>query len=292
MLRGEGLEDAGTSDKQAPVAQTNYKKEKEQILRTNFDDETNWNYLFMNQDTVATSMAKQFNQTKGEFFDKDASGSMAVKMAKSETVIINQTKEWLKEQSIIDFDVLDRIPRAECKRNHYTLMIKNLPYTAKEAELKELFERYGELKRFMISPFNTLAIAEYTSKSFAKAALKNLAYHKVNFVNPIYIEYAPKGFVKKHDIAEQEEEHGAGVDEKDKETKDDVQERQQRQIFVKNLNFDTREEQLKQVFDDAHTGGRVKAVTIIRRSDTGQSRGYGFVELSTQKAAEKAVKTL
>ena len=51
----------------------------------------------------------------------------------------------------------------------------------------------------MISPFNTLGIAEYTSKSFAKAALKNLAYHKVNFVNPIYLEYAPKGLVKKRE---------------------------------------------------------------------------------------------
>ena len=77
------------------------------------------------------------------------------------------------------------------------MLIKNLPYTAKEAEVKELFERYGELKRFLVSPFNTLAIAEYTSKSFAKAALKNLAYHKVNFVNPIYLEYAPKGLVRK-----------------------------------------------------------------------------------------------
>ena len=48
--------------------------------------------------------------------------------------------------------------------------------------MRELFERYGELKRFMISPFNTLAIAEFKQKSFAKAALKNLAYHKVNFV--------------------------------------------------------------------------------------------------------------
>ena len=62
----------------------------------------------------------------------------------------------------------------------------------------------------MISPFNTLAIAEYTQKSFAKSALKNLAYHKVNYVNPIYLEYAPKGFVKKQESqeapAEQDEE--------------------------------------------------------------------------------------
>ena len=61
---------------------------------------------------------------------------------------------------------------------------------------------------------------------------------------------------------------------------------------MKNLNFDTREEQLKQVFTEAKTDGKVKAVTIIRRSDTGQSRGYGFVEMSSQEAAKKAVKRL
>ena len=49
------------SKQAAAAAQSNYKQEKEKILKTNFDDETNWNYLFMNQDTVATSMAKQLN---------------------------------------------------------------------------------------------------------------------------------------------------------------------------------------------------------------------------------------
>ena len=163
----------------------------------------------MNQDTVATAMAKKLGQSKGEFFDKDASSSMAVKVAKSETVIINQTKQWLKEQNVIDFDVLEKTPRGECKRNKYVVMIKNLPYTATEAELKEIFERYGQLVRFMISPFNTLGIAEYASKSMAAAAMKNLAYYKVNYINPIYLEYAPKGLVasksKNKDKEEDEE---------------------------------------------------------------------------------------
>lgn len=215
----------------AAAASTNYKKEKEQILKTNFDDETNWNYLFMNQDTVATSMAKQLNQTKGEFFDKEAAGSMAVKMAKSETIIINQTKQWLKENDVIDFDVLDKTSRVDCKRNHYTLLVKNLPYTAKEAELKKLFERHGELKRFMVSPFNTLAIAEFTSKSFAKAALKQLAYHKVNYVNPIYLEYAPKGFVRKtveKQVDEEDAEKAADADDDDNMTKEEVADKQTR----------------------------------------------------------------
>jgi hypothetical protein len=41
-------------------------------------------------------MAKQLNQSKGEYLDRDQQGSIAVKMAKAETIIINQTKEWLQ----------------------------------------------------------------------------------------------------------------------------------------------------------------------------------------------------
>jgi hypothetical protein len=62
----------------------------------NFDDETNWNYLFMNQDTVATSFAKRLGVNKSDLFDREK-GNMAVNLAKSETIIINQTKEWMKE---------------------------------------------------------------------------------------------------------------------------------------------------------------------------------------------------
>ena len=36
----------------------------------------------------------------------------------------------------------------------------------------------------------------------------------------------------------------------------------------------------------------MKAVKIIRRADTQQSRGYGFVEVESQELAEKAVKKL
>ncbi len=57
----------------------------------NFDEENNWNYLFMNQDTVASSMAKRLGIQKSELLNKDSS-NLAVKMATSETLIINQTK--------------------------------------------------------------------------------------------------------------------------------------------------------------------------------------------------------
>jgi multiple RNA-binding domain-containing protein 1 len=60
---------------------------------------------------------------------------------------------------------------------------------------------------------------------------------------------------------------------------------------VKNLNFTTTELQLEKLFKEAKIGS-VKSVKIVRRSDTQQSRGYGFVEVDSQESAEKAVKKL
>ena len=74
---------------------SDFKKDKEKTLKVNFDNETNWNYLFMNQDTVATSMAKKLGVEKSELLDKEK-GNMAVNMAKSDAIIVNATKEWLK----------------------------------------------------------------------------------------------------------------------------------------------------------------------------------------------------
>ena len=47
-----------------------FKEEKEQELKTNFDDETNWNYLFLNQDSVANAMAKKLNIEKSSLLDR------------------------------------------------------------------------------------------------------------------------------------------------------------------------------------------------------------------------------
>lgn len=65
-----------------------FKEEKEKELKANFDDEVNWNYLFMNQDSVATSMARNLNIEKGALLDRNQ-GNLAVRLAKAETIIIN-----------------------------------------------------------------------------------------------------------------------------------------------------------------------------------------------------------
>ncbi len=57
-------------------------------------------------------------------------------------------------------------------------------------------------------------------------------------------------------------------------------------LYVGNLPFSTTEEELRSMFAQA---GNVVSVALIKDRDTGRSRGFAFVEFSTQAEAEKAV---
>ena len=58
-------------------------------------------------------------------------------------------------------------------------------------------------------------------------------------------------------------------------------------LYVGNLSFSTTEDELRTLFAQA---GTVNSVAIITDRDTGSSRGFGFVEMSTQAEAEDAIK--
>jgi cold-inducible RNA-binding protein len=60
-------------------------------------------------------------------------------------------------------------------------------------------------------------------------------------------------------------------------------------IFVGNLDFDTSEENLRQLFV---AYGAVNQVTIVRHRDTGQPRGFAFVEMASVADGEKAIAEL
>ena len=60
-------------------------------------------------------------------------------------------------------------------------------------------------------------------------------------------------------------------------------------IFVGNLDFNTSEEELRQLFD---VDGQVDRVSIMTDRDTGRSRGFGFVEMTSAEDGEKAIAAL
>lgn len=60
-------------------------------------------------------------------------------------------------------------------------------------------------------------------------------------------------------------------------------------IYVGNLAFSTTEEELRTLFEPY---GPVDKVSLVRDRDTGQPRGFGFVELGNDEQAEKAIAAL
>jgi len=60
-------------------------------------------------------------------------------------------------------------------------------------------------------------------------------------------------------------------------------------IFVGNLDFNTSEEELRQLFEPY---GQVDRVSILTDRETGRSRGFGFVEMSSSEDGEKAIAAL
>ncbi|MBW4631218.1 MAG: RNA-binding protein [Iphinoe sp. HA4291-MV1] len=60
-------------------------------------------------------------------------------------------------------------------------------------------------------------------------------------------------------------------------------------IFVGNLSYDVEEEDLKEVFLEY---GKVKRVQVATDRDTGQKRGFAFVEMETEADEAKAIEEL
>ena len=60
-------------------------------------------------------------------------------------------------------------------------------------------------------------------------------------------------------------------------------------IYVGNLSFNTAEQQLKDLFTPL---GQVDSVRLIRDHATGQSRGFGFVEMTNDDQARAACTAL
>jgi RNA recognition motif-containing protein len=60
-------------------------------------------------------------------------------------------------------------------------------------------------------------------------------------------------------------------------------------IYVGNLSYDATDETIKQAFESF---GEVTSARVVKDKYTGQSRGFGFVEMSVQAQAQTAIKSL
>ncbi|MGB5866293.1 MAG: RNA-binding protein [Arcobacteraceae bacterium] len=61
------------------------------------------------------------------------------------------------------------------------------------------------------------------------------------------------------------------------------------QIYIGNMNYKTNEESITTLFSDF---GEVDSVVLITDSETGRSKGFGFVTMNDTKAAQSAIEAL
>jgi RNA recognition motif-containing protein len=62
-----------------------------------------------------------------------------------------------------------------------------------------------------------------------------------------------------------------------------------RKLYVGNLGFDVTSQELQDVFAGV---GTCESVALITDRDSGQSRGFGFVEMASDGEAQTAIKQL
>jgi RNA recognition motif-containing protein len=62
-----------------------------------------------------------------------------------------------------------------------------------------------------------------------------------------------------------------------------------KKLFVGSLTFELTSQELEQIFAEV---GKVESANIITDRETGRSRGFGFVEMSTEDEAKQAIEKL
>lgn len=60
-------------------------------------------------------------------------------------------------------------------------------------------------------------------------------------------------------------------------------------LFIANISREASEDELNELFSAC---GEVKSLKIVKDRDTGQSRGFGFVEMANRDGGDKAIAEL
>ncbi|NWZ67189.1 RBM19 protein, partial [Acrocephalus arundinaceus] len=310
-IKKEKMEDENAEES------SSYKKHKEAKDKANSASSHNWNTLFVGTNAVADAMAQKYNASKSQVLDAESRDSVAVRVALGETELVQEIRRFLVENGVS----LDSFSQAAGQRSKTVMLVKNLPAGTSALELEELFGKHGSLGRVLLPEGGITAIVEFLQPTEAKQAFTSLAYTKFHSV-PLYLEWAPMGVFlspapqkRKAGVPGKEDEAGlepvgfiplvsgeaiknseeaAAQEEEDEEEEEEEEEENIPgcTLFIKNLNFATTEDTLKETFSKV---GALKSCTISKKKDkagTLLSMGFGFVEYKKPESAQKALRQL
>lgn len=287
-----------------------FKEKKEKKLKSQAKSSHNWNVLFLGGNAVADVVAANYNTTKEQLLnDENKNMSAAVRLALGETQLVSETKSFLESNGVY----LDAFNRPAKNRSKTCILVKNLPADTSIDEIRKMFEKHGELARFLMPKHGLAALIDFIEPFEAKKAFNKLAYSQFKS-GPLYLEWAPENVFAKSAKKLDPDTNNKVVEDTEKVSQNiqsnEVEDRKENvsqetlivegnpekdtMLFVKNLNFKTTEETLKSHFSVC---GKIHNVTIAKKKDPknpGQflSMGYGFVQFYRREHANEALKLL
>lgn len=288
----------------------NFKQKKALKLKKTAGSTHNWNTLFLGGDAVANILSKKYGTSKEQVLDS-TSGEMsaAVRLALGETEIVMEMKRFLEDNDVV-LDAFDSM--ISKKRSNTVILAKNLPANTEVKHIQPLFAKFGLIGRIVLPPSGVTAVIEFLEPSEAKAAFRKLAYSKFKDL-PLYLEWAPENIfkspsTKSMDLTAQDtnktttrpklfsqpietkiEEEPIAEDDVD-----DMEPEHGTTIFLRNLNFATREQAVREHFQKLGTIHMVQ-VAMKKDPENAQNRislGYGFIQFKRKSVAEKALSTM
>ena len=256
---------------------TSYKKLKRKQFFDRMNDGTNWNSLFLNPNTVMEVMAANLGLKRKDLLDSEIENPAALK-TQAEQQVIRETKEFLEKYNI-NLSAFQKNP-AETERSKTIILVKNIPYELKKKQLEELFNNYGKLVRFIFPENRAISVIEYLDEEHANNAFSMLNEYMLKGY-PLYLEWAPfnifnegGNYLKKRETMDEDNE-------------EEEEKTEGKTVFVKNLNYTTDEDGLKDFLSKKGIEG-IKSVKIVRKE--GKSCGFGFVEFENDKEAMNMLK--
>ena len=275
-----------------------FKTEREEERRRNAgskSDQKSWHSLFIRADAAAGAVARELGISKRELIlgggeDDDA----AVRVAMSEAKIVAEGKTFLEEHGV-DLEVLESSLRGDpVKHSDTVVLVKNLPETTVEADLRSLFAKQGALERFVMPPSRTMALVCYQKAEFAKKAMSTLAYSRYKAV-PLYMQYAPEKVLVRQGASTPAAEAEAETTHTERVAslgEDVVQ--GQRVLYIKNLEFSVTENELaKHIATVCKTAAQHVSIPK-KKGKKGEdlSSGFGFAQFADEAEAVVSARKL
>ncbi|KAK9238047.1 hypothetical protein V1525DRAFT_425786 [Lipomyces kononenkoae] len=282
---------------QLPLKKQQALKRKAAAAKNQFQ----WSSLYMSTDAVVGSLAHKMGVSKADILDPESTDA-GVRQALAEAHAIDDAKTYFES---VGMD-LTTFADMNAGRSETVILVKNFPFETTTEELRELFSEFGDVRRVLVPPSNTIAVIELVNAPQARAAFAKLAYRRFKS-SILYLEKAPKNLLRS-DTALLTTAPSVRAQESATEAKPSIGELVKLEendedysasvgstsLFIKNLNFKTRTSDLAAIFSPLQDYIRAEVKMKKDPKHEGQwlSMGFGFVDFRTRESAELAQKAM